>query len=121
MTKMKGICRNTDSCIKARNRDIQEVDDSNFNCEECGIPMEPYPDTDSVDDVDIASSSYDSNDNRPSSKRIVIFIVIGILGFIPVILFYICERRPDIAVVDYVIAPAQQPITSSAVLGGLCD
>ena len=39
MAKVKGICRNYDNCDKAAEKEIQEVEKTNFVCEECGKPL----------------------------------------------------------------------------------
>jgi len=41
MAKVKGICRNYDNCDKAAEKEIQEVEKTNFVCEECGKPLYP--------------------------------------------------------------------------------
>lgn len=39
MPKKTGVCMNVGGCTKARNREIQEADISNFICEECSKPL----------------------------------------------------------------------------------
>ena len=39
MPKIKGICTNIDGCDKAASREIQEVEKSDFVCQECGRPL----------------------------------------------------------------------------------
>ena len=39
MAKKKGICRNFDNCDLADNHEIQEVESTEFFCEECGKPL----------------------------------------------------------------------------------
>lgn len=41
MAKKKGICRNVDGCDLAADKVVQEVESSNFVCEECGRPLHP--------------------------------------------------------------------------------
>ena len=36
MAKKKGVCHNYDNCDLAENKVVQEVDEFNFVCEECG-------------------------------------------------------------------------------------
>ena len=44
MAKIKGLCHN-DDCDLAAERVIQEVEKSNFVCEECGKPLIPFGNT----------------------------------------------------------------------------
>ena len=39
MALVKGICKNFGECDLADNKEIQEVDKTNFVCEECGKPL----------------------------------------------------------------------------------
>ena len=41
MALVKGICKNFGECDLADNKEIQEVDKTNFVCEECGKPLHP--------------------------------------------------------------------------------
>ena len=41
MALIKGICKNFGECDLADNKEIQEVDKTNFVCEECGKPLHP--------------------------------------------------------------------------------
>lgn len=41
MALVKGICKNYGECDLADNKEIQEVDKTNFVCEECGKPLHP--------------------------------------------------------------------------------
>lgn len=41
MAKIKGICRNIDECELAANKEVQEVEKSDFVCQECGRPLYP--------------------------------------------------------------------------------
>ena len=41
MALIKGICKNYGECDLADNKEIQEVDKTNFVCEECGKPLHP--------------------------------------------------------------------------------
>lgn len=39
MAKVKGVCHNYDNCDMAADKVVQEVDKTNFVCEECGKPL----------------------------------------------------------------------------------
>ena len=41
MALVKGICKNFGECDLADNKEVQEVDKTNFVCEECGKPLHP--------------------------------------------------------------------------------
>lgn len=41
MALVKGICKNFGECDMADNKEVQEVEKSNFVCEECGKPLHP--------------------------------------------------------------------------------
>lgn len=41
MALVKGICKNYGECDLADNKEVQEVDKTNFVCEECGKPLHP--------------------------------------------------------------------------------
>lgn len=41
MAIVKGICKNFGECDLADNKEVQEVDKTNFVCEECGKPLHP--------------------------------------------------------------------------------
>lgn len=41
MALIKGICKNFGECDLADNKEVQEVDKTNFVCEECGKPLYP--------------------------------------------------------------------------------
>ena len=41
MALVKGVCKNFGECDLADNKEIQEVDKTNFVCEECGKPLHP--------------------------------------------------------------------------------
>ena len=41
MSLVKGICKNFGECDLADNKEVQEVDKTNFVCEECGKPLHP--------------------------------------------------------------------------------
>ena len=45
MALVKGICKNFGECDMADNKEIQEVEKSNFVCEECGKPLHPVEGT----------------------------------------------------------------------------
>ena len=94
MAKRKGICKNVDGCSKARKREIQETEESMFVCDECGAPLEPFYEPDMVDDVDMASASYDGGE-EPNARvgLTLIFLVIGILSLLAILAFYLFEQR----------------------------
>ena len=81
MAKKKGICKNVDGCSKARNRELQEAEESTFLCDECGEPLVPYDDSD--------------NSNNSNVGLSFIFIIIAILCVIAIIAFYIFGERVD--------------------------
>ena len=41
MALVKGVCKNFGECDLADNKEVQEVDKTNFVCEECGKPLHP--------------------------------------------------------------------------------
>lgn len=41
MALVKGICKNFGECDLADNKEVQEVEKTNFVCEECGKPLHP--------------------------------------------------------------------------------
>ena len=44
MAKVKGVCHNYDNCDMAADKVVQEVEKTNFVCEECGKPLYPVED-----------------------------------------------------------------------------
>lgn len=70
MALIKGICKNFGECDLADNKEIQEVDKTNFVCEECGKPLHP---------VDGGSKPSGSIGNGPN-KKLIALIAGGILG-----------------------------------------
>ena len=87
MAKKKSICKNVDGCSKARNREIQEMDESLFQCDECGEPLIPYDDPDPYEKYD----TDDDSDNGSGANAILVIIVILIV--IAIICFFAFERR----------------------------
>ena len=41
MAKIKGVCHNYEGCDMASEKVVQEVEKSNFVCQECGKPLYP--------------------------------------------------------------------------------
>lgn len=68
MALVKGICKNFGECDLADNKEIQEVEKSNFVCEECGKPLHPI------------EKSGKTASTGPGNKKLIIAIVAGILG-----------------------------------------
>lgn len=60
MAKVKGVCHNYDNCDMAADKVVQEVEKSNFVCEECGKPLYPVEDKGGV--------------KNPNQKRMVTLI-----------------------------------------------
>ncbi len=64
MAKIKGVCHNYDNCDMAADKVVQEVEKSNFVCEECGKPLYPVEDKGNV--------------KNPNQKRML--TLIGLIG-----------------------------------------
>jgi hypothetical protein len=64
MAKVKGVCHNYDNCDMAADKVVQEVEKSNFVCEECGKPLYPVEDKKGV--------------KSPQQKRL--FTLIGLIS-----------------------------------------
>lgn len=67
MAKIKGICRN-DDCDLAAERVIQEVEKSNFVCEECGKPLVPF------------GNISDGDKNKWKKKAAIVVAALAVLG-----------------------------------------
>lgn len=59
MAKVKGVCHNYDNCDMAEGKVVQEVEKTNFVCEECGKPLYPME---------------DKNIKNPNKRRLMILI-----------------------------------------------
>ena len=70
MALVKGICKNFGECDLADNREVQEVEKTNFVCEECGKPLHP---------IDGGGSSGKDGGKGPNKKLIGI-IAAAVLG-----------------------------------------
>lgn len=67
MALVKGICKNFGECDLADSKEIQEVDKTNFVCEECGKPLHP-----------VEGGAKPSGGQGPSKKLIIAGAVLGI-------------------------------------------
>lgn len=68
MALVKGICKNFGECDLADNKEVQEVEKSNFVCEECGKPLHP---------IEKSGKTVSTGSGK---KKLIIAIVAGILG-----------------------------------------
>ncbi len=73
MAIVKGICKNFGECDLADNKEIQEVDKTNFVCEECGKPLHPV-------DGDGGGGGKTSNGGKGKTK-----LIAGIIAAIVVL------------------------------------
>lgn len=71
MALVKGICKNFGECDLADNKEIQEVDKTNFVCEECGKPLHP---------VDGDGGGGSKTPSGTSKKKLFAIIIAAILG-----------------------------------------
>lgn len=69
MALVKGICKNFGECDLADNKEVQEVDKTNFVCEECGKPLHP---------VDGGVSG--TGDVKGPNKKLIGIIAAAVLG-----------------------------------------
>lgn len=69
MALVKGICKNFGECDLADNKEVQEVDKTNFVCEECGKPLHP---------VDGGVSG--TGDVKGPNKKLIGVIAAAVLG-----------------------------------------
>lgn len=67
MALIKGICKNFGECDLADNKEVQEVDKTNFVCEECGKPLHP---------VD-GSGGGSKGPDDPSKRKIKLIAIIA--------------------------------------------
>lgn len=85
MAKVKGVCHNYDNCDMAADKVVQEVEKSNFVCEECGKPLYPVEDKGGV--------------KNPNQKRMVTLIsliggsLIVVIGIVCGIIFGVKSSR----------------------------
>lgn len=68
MALVKGICKNFGECDLADSKEIQEVDKTNFVCEECGKPLHP-----------VEGGAKPSNSQDPNKRKRKIIKIIGII------------------------------------------
>lgn len=73
MAIVKGICKNFGECDLADNKEIQEVDKTNFVCEECGKPLHPV-------DGDGGGGGKTSNGGKGKTK-----LIAGIIAAVAVL------------------------------------
>lgn len=62
MALIKGICKNFGECDLADSKEVQEVDKTNFVCEECGKPLH------------LLDSAKSSKGKRPDNNKLIIII-----------------------------------------------
>ena len=67
MALVKGICKNYGECDLADNKEVQEVDKTNFVCEECGKPLH------------LPDSTKKTKGKRPNNKLMIIIAAIVVL------------------------------------------
>lgn len=67
MAKIKGVCHNYDNCDMAADKVVQEVEKTNFVCEECGKPLYPVEDKGGI--------------KNPNQKRLITLIglIVGVI------------------------------------------
>lgn len=75
MAIIKGICKNYGECDLADNKEVQEVDKTNFVCEECGKPLHP------IDKV----GGNTRNPNKGKLIGIVAGVIVGVLAVATII------------------------------------
>ena len=75
MAKVKGVCHNYDNCDMAADKVVQEVEKTNFVCEECGKPLYPVEDKGGA--------------KNPNQKRLITLISL-IVGVIVVVGGIVC-------------------------------
>lgn len=75
MAKIKGVCHNYDNCDMAADKVVQEVEKTNFVCEECGKPLYPVEDK--------------GGTKNPNQKRLITLIGL-IVGVIVLIIGIVC-------------------------------
>lgn len=72
MALIKGICKNFGECDMADNKEIQEVDKTNFVCEECGKPLHPVDGS--------GGGSKGSADPSKSKRKFIVIIAAAVLA-----------------------------------------
>ena len=85
MAKIKGVCHNYDNCDMAADKVVQEVEKTNFVCEECGKPLYPVEDKGGA--------------KNPNQKRLITLIglIVGVIvliaGIVCAIIFGVKSSR----------------------------
>lgn len=72
MALIKGLCKNFGECDMADNKEIQEVDKTNFVCEECGKPLHPVDGS--------GGGSKGSADPSKSKRKFIVIIAAAVLA-----------------------------------------
>lgn len=86
MALVKGICKNFGECDLADNKEVQEVDKTNFVCEECGKPLHPLE----------GAPKTGGGATKPNGKLIAIIAaaVVVLAGIGAAIFFLMGDKKP---------------------------
>ena len=86
MALVKGICKNFGECDLADNKEVQEVDKTNFVCEECGKPLHPLE----------GAPKTGGSGPKPNGKLIAIIAaaVVVLAGIGAAIFFLMGDKKP---------------------------
>lgn len=82
MAKKKGICRNFDNCDLADNKEIQEVEATEFICAECGKPL-------------FELEKPVRKDNSRSKLLLLILCIVAFCGLVAGVVFIIKNKKAN--------------------------
>lgn len=104
MPKKTGVCMNVGGCTKARNREIQEADISNFICEECSKPLKEKK-------GDVREPFW----KKYKKQIILVLCLVGIVAVVVLVVLGIPPRKTGGGTGDTIVKP--DTITKDTVVG----